>query len=356
MTPIRCGVSDGALLIAGELEAGFGIKSAIVALSSSERPSLRFPIVYCAPEELLDACLSLSGGRNGHLLVHLSGYGYSPDGAPALLADALEKVRLDGRFHVAVFFHELFASGMPWRSAFWYSQRQKKAIRRIAEACDLAIANTRGYVDWLERETTRRSALPIRYMPVFSQVGEAQQPAPVIQRDPVVVVFGQSATRQRAYRKLTALKRTLRRLAIREILDIGPECDAPPKLGGISVRRLGMLAGQDVAKQLSQTMFGFFPYPAVCLAKSGVFAAYCAHGVIPIVARQFSGEVDGLKDGAHVLSSRTAKTSSSSDLEMCAAAAWRWYSGHRLHDHGAIYARWLREIQSGFPAIDGENE
>jgi hypothetical protein len=343
MTPALCGVSDGSLLLARELKAGFGINTAIAVLNANQTDDVPFPILYGSPAQLLETCLTLSKGEPGYLLVHLSGYGYSADGAPTLLAEALKSVRADGRFRVAVFFHELFASGMPWKSAFWYARRQKRAVRRIAQACDLLVTNTRSYVDWLTRETQRRTAAPIQYMPVFSQVGEAQQHISLADRDPVMAVFGLGGNRRNAYRELSALGTTLQQLGIQEILDIGPEVEPPDKVHGIPVKRMGVLAAQEIDRQFSRLTFGFLSYPRTRLAKSGVFAGYCAHGVIPVIARHFPGQVDGLEDGVHVLSPRTATAAQASGLEACSIAAWRWYSGHQLHDHAAVYARWLNE-------------
>jgi hypothetical protein len=343
MTPALCGVSDGALLLAGELEAGFGIQTAIAVLNANQTHDVPFPILYGSPAHLLETCLTLSKGEPGYLLVHLSGYGYSADGAPTLLAEALRDVKADGRFRVAVFFHELFATGMPWGSAFWYSRRQKRAVRRIAEACDLLVTNTRNYVDWLNRETIRQTASPIQYMPVFSQVGEAQQRVFLADRDPGMAVFGLGGTRQNAYRELSALGNLLHHLGIQEILDIGPEFEPPGELHGIPVRRMGVLAATEIARQFSRSTFGFLSYPHTRLAKSGVFAGYCAHGVIPVIARHFPGQVDGLEDGVHMLSPRAATAAQASGLDQCSIAAWRWYSGHRLHDHAAVYARWMDE-------------
>jgi hypothetical protein len=259
-------------------------------------------------------------------------------------------VRADARFRVAVFFHELFATGMPWKSAFWYSQRQKRAVRRIAETCDLLVTNNRSYVDWLTRETVPQSASPIQCMPVFSQVGETQQHIPLVDRDPVMAVFGLGGTRQNAYRELSALGTMLEQLGIQEILDIGPEFEPPGEVHGIPVRRMGVLAATEIARQLSRSTFGFLSYPRMPLAKSGVFAGYCAHGVIPVIARHFPGQADGLEDGVHVLSPRTATAAQASGLGPCSIAAWRWYSGHRLHDHAAVYARWMDESTDGMEA------
>lgn len=346
MTPARCGISDGALLLAGELEAAFGIKTAIAVLNSNEPCSLPLRMVHCAPAQLLEACLSLNENQPGHLLVHLSGYGYSPDGAPALLAEALRSVKADGRFRIAVFFHELFASGMPWESAFFHSWRQKKAIRGIAETCDRLVANTSYSVHWLEEKTARQSAAPIEYLPVFSQVGEAEQHIPLADREPAMVVFGLGGTRQRAYKELPGMRNALHQLGVREILDIGPEAEAPRQLDGIPVRRMGVLPAEEIAAQFSRTSFGFVSLPHPCLTKSGVFAGYCANGVIPVLARHFTGEIDGLKDGVQVLSPKTVRMAQATGLEQSSLAAWRWYAGHRLHVHAAAHARWLDEMAS----------
>jgi hypothetical protein len=187
-------------------------------------------------------------------------------------------------------------------------------------------------------------------MPVFSQVGEAQQHIPLADRDPVMAIFGLGGTRQNAYRELSALGTMLQQLGIQEILDIGPEFEPPGELHGIPVRRMGVLAATEIARQFSRSTFGFLSYPHMPLAKSGVFAGYCAHGVIPVIARHFPGQVDGLEDGVHVLSPRTQTAAQASGLEGCSIAAWRWYSGHRLHDHAAVYARWMDESTDGMEA------
>ncbi len=347
LQPTCCGVSDHAIALALELRTNCGIDSAFVVLNSDERCDVPYSVVHCSPDRLLNTCISLSENQAAAILVHLSGYGYSADGAPTLLADALGSVKADGRFRVAVFFHELFATGMPWRSAFWYSRRQKKAVRRIAEACDLLVTSTCKYVEWLHRETSPQSASPIQHLPIFSQVGEAQQYIPLADRDPVMAVFGLGATRQNAYRELSALGTMIEQLGIQEILDIGPEFEPRSEVHGIPVRRMGVLAAMEIATQFSRTTFGLLSYPHMPLAKSGVFAGYCAHGVIPVIGRHFPGQVDGLEDGVHVLSPRTATVVQASGLEACSIAAWRWYSGHRLQDHADLYARWMGEATDG---------
>ncbi len=351
LKPARCGVSDHAIALASELRTRFGIDTAFVVLNSDEPSEVPYPVVHCAPDQLLNACVSFSTNESAAILVHVSGYGYSADGAPTLLAEALRSVRADGRFRIAVFFHELFATGMPWNSAFWYSRRQKRAVRRIAEACDLLVTSNRIYEDWLNRETVRPIASPIQYMPMFSQVGEAREHISLADRDPVITVFGLGGTRRNAYLELSALGNMLDQLGIQEIVDIGPEFEPPGEVGGIPVRRMGVLPATEIARQFTRSTFGFLSYPRTRLAKSGVFAGYCAHGVIPVIARHFSGQVDGLEDGVHVLSPHSATAARASGLESCSIAAWRWYAGHRLHDHAALYARWMDESTGEMEAV-----
>lgn len=341
LTPARCGISDYALLLAQELEAAFEIKTAFVVLNSSERNSVRFPVMYGTPKELLDACLSFGGGGSGFLLVHLSGYGYAADGAPTLLAEALADVRERSQFRIAVFFHELYATGPPWRSAFWHSRRQQSAVRRIAQVCDFVLTNTELHAKWLEAQVVRRSEEPIQLLPVFSPAGEDELVTPIAQREPAMTVFGLGATRQNAYRRLRKMGKTLSELKVQEIWDIGPEIETPRDLKGIPVTRLGILALNDLAGLLSRSRFGFVVHTPSCLPKSTVFAAFCAHGTIPVVARPFAEEVHGLKDGIHLLSPQTARLAEASGLDRCSLAGWQWYQGHRVHVQAATYAQWL---------------
>ena len=341
LKPERCGVSDHAILLARELESAFGIRTAFVVLNSTEPCELPFPRVDCAPSQLLEACSSLSKGQRSAILVHYSGYGYSADGAPLLLAEAIERVRANGQFRIGVYFHELFATGMPWTSAFWYSHRQRHVVRRLAKKCDLIATNLSRHASWLDRQAMQGAANPLQRLPVFSSVGESLEIPPMRTRRPAMVVFGLPGTRRRAYDRLSSMGNLLHGLGIEEIVDAGPEFNSPSVLCGIPVRRMGVLAAADLGNLLSQSMFGFAPHPAFCLAKSGVFAGFCAFGAVPVIPESFSGEADGLRDGIHLISPRTAKAAVSGGLERCSAAAWHWYSGHRLHLHAATYSRLL---------------
>ena len=346
LKPERCGVSDHAIRLAQELQTAFRINTAFVVLNSTEPCDIPFPRVYCETPQLFETCNSLSKGHSGALLVHCSGYGYSRDGAPLNLAEAIERVQNSGQLRIATYFHELFAVGMPWKSAFWHMRRQKQAIRRLARASDLIATNSSRHGDWLVREAIQGGGTPVRVLPMFSNVGESLETPHLVDRRSAMVVFGLADTRQKAYRRLSTLGNLLHTLGIEEIIDVGPEFDARADVNGVPVRRMGVLTAPDLADTLSRSMFGFVQHEPSSLAKSGVFAGLCALGTIPVIAEPFSGEVDGLTDGAQVVSPATAGAVIAGGPERCSAAAWHWYSAHRLHAHAAEYSAWMDQSAS----------
>jgi hypothetical protein len=346
LKPTKCGVSDQAVWLAFELKAAFGIDTAFVVVNSTEPCDLPFQRIYCAQSQLLETCDRLNNGQPGALLVHVSGYGYSRDGAPRELGAALAKLRASGRYRIAAYFHELYATGMPWKSAFWYSRRQKNAVRRIAGDSDLVVTNSHYHADWLEQETVKRAALPTQILSVFSSVGETQDIVPMNIRRPSLVILGLPGTRKQAYQQLPPRARMLHDLGVEEILDVGPEMELPSELSGIPLKRMGVVPAADLASLLSHSRFGFVRHEPRHLAKSSVFSSYCALGAVALVAEPFDVEFDGLRDGVHVLSPRTARSTMAAGLDACSKRAWEWYSQHRVRVHAETYARLLMGLST----------
>jgi hypothetical protein len=346
LTPIRCGISDHAIAVAEELESRFEIQCSFVVLNSSERCELSYQQIFTSTPQLLEACIRLSNGDPAAVLLHYSPYGFAANGAPVALVEAFRRVRMSGRFRAGVYFHELFATSMPWRSAFWYSYHQQRVIRKLARQCDFVATNTTRHQDWLQREALPGADIPFERLPILSNIGESDRPRPAASRRPVLVIFGLPASRQRAYRQLSSLGKLLKILKVSDIKDIGPEFDAPPALHGIAIRRMGLLSPTDLAHVVSESMYGFVSHDPDGLAKSGVFAGICAHGAVPVIAESFIGEVDGLRDGVHLASPRTAGNVVAAGLENCSMGAWRWYMTHRLNVHARVYAGLLHRDQS----------
>ena len=77
------------------------------------------------------------------VLLHYSGYGYAPRGAPLWLVEGLERWKEHrARRRLIVMFHETWASGLPWQSSFWLCPLQRWCVARIARLADAVVTNT----------------------------------------------------------------------------------------------------------------------------------------------------------------------------------------------------------------------
>lgn len=293
-----------------------------------------------ARERSLDArvgdCCRLSGrpelGDACTVVLHFSGYGYARRGLCFWLLKELEAMRRrrQGSLHLVIVFHELFATGPPWRSAFWVSDAQAWIARRLARLADVMWTNTAAHAHWLRNASS--PGTPLHARPVFSNVGEPPRTPLLADRAPRAVVFGSAPTRQRAFAALQGHEATLTALGIEELVEAGSgeACHRP---GAIPTRHAGRLGADALSQLLLSSRFGLVDYEAHGLAKSGVFAAYAAHGCIAVNTSRITANDDGLHPGLdyHVLPTegRPAPTPPAPPQDM-ADRLFRWYQRHRL--------------------------
>ena len=140
---------------------------------------------------------SLAEFGHGDLLVHLSGYGYHSHGAPAWLVERLREARPQLR-RLGVFFHELYAWGPPWRSAFWVSYSQRRVAADIASIADFWLTNRASSGAWLRKVD---AGTPLRVLPICSTIDELAT-STVFDRPRKIVVFGSGPVRAATYRAL----------------------------------------------------------------------------------------------------------------------------------------------------------
>ena len=239
----------------------------------------------------------LSLARQDTLLVlHYSGYGYAANGVPRELIRQLGQWRqADPQRRLLVVFHELFARQPPWRKGFWWAPLQRRALRRLIRCCDGGFSTLQLHSAWLRRNGLE----PFATLPVPSNVGETAEPLPLAQRQPRLVVFGGRGQRQAAYAALLHQPGLLRHLGIGAIDDVGPPLPAPaPNFDDLPLRCHGLLSEAEVARVLATSAVAAVSYPLPFLAKSGIFAAICAHGALPLVLNAGPEDhADGLSAG-----------------------------------------------------------
>ena len=126
-------MGDNALNLAQALLAGHNITTRFaVAHQTNLAAKDGFEVVAGLDESSVDSLAR----ECDHVILHYVNYGYQPRGVPFHLRDFARRLRgkLRGRWLTA--FHELYAFGPPWRSAFWLRPLQVKIARDlIASPC-----------------------------------------------------------------------------------------------------------------------------------------------------------------------------------------------------------------------------
>lgn len=218
-------------------------------------------------------------------------------------------------------------------------------LRRLISCCDGGLSTLELHSRWLRRNGLE----PFATLPVPSNVSESSAPLPLSQRLPELVVFGGRSQRQAVYAALQRHPSLLARLAITAIHDVGPPLETPPSQAGLPLHRHGLLHEQEVAALLSQSQLAAVSYPLPFLAKSGIFAAICAHGALPLVlnaGRNRAAQADGLQAGRNFitpawLQSQADPSAALSASQAIATAAWQWYQPHRRSAQRRLFQAWL---------------
>lgn len=267
------------------------------------------------------------------LYLQYSGYGYAKRGAPLWMLRYLQARRPEIK-RFGVFFHELYATGPVWGSAFWLSPWQRHIAAALVALADFWVTNRHHASCWLSRYSR---AVPAATLPVCSNVGESQGYA--AHRHKIAVVFGSAARRRNTY---MATGDPLFEWAARnqvELHDIGPSMEATDtEMTAILARHEvichGRLAEQQIHELFSKAMFGILACSIQYVEKSGVFAAYCAHGMAPILISPDYFFNDAVCAGSEYLSSDAFNHDlNQSDIDAVARAAWGWYQNHSITAH-----------------------
>lgn len=263
------------------------------------------------------------------VLLHFSGYGYERRGLCGWLLHELRgaQQRLGPRLRIVTLFHELFASGPPWRSAFWLAPWQARIASQLAALSGAVATNTAQHARWLQQQP---GVAAVQTRPVFSNFAQPQRLPALAEREPALVIFGSAATRARALRRLASHTQTLHTLGVQGLTEVGP--GPATILRTWPQQHLGHLPQAEVSRQLQRHRFALIDYPAPYLAKSGVLAAYAAHGCAVLNTAAPAPDADGLRAGQHyraLLSMKPARVGGDGWQAM-ADALHVWHDGHTL--------------------------
>jgi hypothetical protein len=347
------GVGDYALNLAKALKADHGITTTFLVAEKTSVPSRDGYEVISGWSRDSSAGLA---EKCAHVILHYVNYGYQARGVPFGLGAFARQLRsrLPGRWVTT--FHELYASGPPWKSAFWLRSFQVKIARDLVDLSTSCVVSNR----LIEKTIHAYDAGKKVYLqPVMSNLGE-----------PALESFNASPKRWTICGGTALVARSLH--SFEQMQPLIPEAFAPQYLDviggrnddaiaaslerlararpGVTYRYHPEVTSQRASELLRQSSFGWLDYfgagrvwPGMVL-KSGVFAALCAHGVVPLVSHceePISLKGDSLP-GPYYMTPGAANFPEPEKLREMQQAIFAWYQAHANSRQAArVYAEAL---------------
>jgi hypothetical protein len=185
-------------------------------------------------------------------------------------------------------------------------------------------------------------------LPVFSTIGEPTDgDLPSHQSRKDIAVFGSAGLRAGTYirggdRFVKAANET--GLIVHDIGDTVQDSKARRIMSMMNVVSHGRLPEVAVRKILLSCALGVLAYQKAYVAKSSVFASYCAFGLAPLLLSENHTDCDGLHAGIEYLSDIESVRCAASELMQVVESATRWYSRHDLGVHVAATLSALNSV------------
>jgi hypothetical protein len=346
------GVGDYALAVARKLRLLFGYETIFAARDAARETSADGFKVRPFEDR---GTSQLSGADFDHVILHYVNYGYQARGIPFGLVPILRDLRHSRGGGFLTIFHELYASGPPWKSAFWLQPLQKRIARTIAQISSVCLVSSEGMLRQLRRLASDAEGI---VHPVLSNFGEPTLSAGQFsQRDPHRwTICGGTALIERSLKSFRKIRHRIpAEISPGELFIFGGNDNSTvrsllPELGIQTHYRPGV-ASAEASSILSASSFLWLDYfdqpdvPLEFVLKSTAFAAACAHGVVsvfPQPSSEVSIEGDRLP-GPFFVEEDSAELPAPADRAKVAERLYDWYQRHASSDHLArVIARVLQ--------------
>jgi len=177
-------------------------------------------------------------------------------------------------------------------------------------------------------------------MPVISNLGELSDPLPLVMRRPQMVVYDNVGRdprmRQRAVR---LVRRACEKMGIERLVLLGLGDVSEWSATGLEVASAGVASADVASRLLSQSRAGCLEYFDGYLGKSGIFAAYCAHALVPLLVSNNHSEVDDLEVNRNFWAAECLPESAGIESQQrIASQARQWYDAHSVAATARTYA------------------
>jgi hypothetical protein len=194
----------------------------------------------------------------------------------------------------------------------------------LAKLSDAIVTNREQSAEWLRKHVSGHK--PVRMQPVFSNVGEPETVPAFEEREPYAVVWGGQEKNEFYEKYHMKISQIISTKNLNRIVDIGvqPSTRTIKLFGNIQISHQGFLKSEDISKHLLSAKYGFLYRNPQALTKSGVMAAYFAHGLSTLAAyRDRTTSKISIQDGKHYLSLEKAIN----NLSTCNNISWKKIGG-----------------------------
>ncbi len=336
LPPAISGIGDYAVLLAAELARAEGWRTRFLITDSQWQGGddvAGFPVEFLQRCETrgLEKMLEQAAPSDTPVFLHYVGYGYQKRGCPYWLVQGLERWRRAGaERRLVVMFHELFAFGPVWTSSFWLSPLQRYLAARLARCADCCITNMQAYADQLVKFAPAHAGR-ILVRPVFSTVGEPDAIPSLAAREPELILFGGGAwTTKAVAQRRDELESICAELNLDRIIAVGAKSNIEWH-GRVPFEEAGVLPPAQVSQRLRHARVGYMDYFPGYLGKSTIFAAYCAHGILPVFPETNPSESDGVRRGDNYTTVQDLRSGLDRAAQQHVAnRALAWYADHSL--------------------------
>ena len=340
------GLGDYARLLAEHLRDSFGISSRFLVgdpqWSQLEKiGATPFQVEAVAARNADELFRRLQ--KTETVILHYVTYGYHPRGVPFWINRALRrwKTGQTGR-RLIVVFHEVWASGPPWKSEFFTSLIQRRLVvelHRLADGVLTSTALMEGMLNKIQPGKTQLRPIPSAFPPMAAVGDRTFHRAGPIR----VVAFGQEASRLLSIEVHEKLLRALHAAGLLsgvEVVGKGADDGATPSsdiqrlrsfLPAALVRAYRDVSPARGADLLQNADLFLSYYPSILACKSSALTAALAAGCVPVLPEARSPEP--LREGSEILACDGSEAQIAAAVAVIRAgklgamgeAGWQWY-------------------------------